>query len=67
MTIHKAKIEIGTPETGYRQKEAGELPFIGSIPFGALKATVPDEPGDIQAIRELREFQKERSKQGNRG
>lgn len=63
MTIHKAKIEIGTPETGYRQKEAGELPFIGSIPFGALKATVPDEPGDIQAIRE---FQKKRSKQGNR-
>lgn len=57
MTIHKAKIEISTPETGYRQKEAGELPFIGSIPFGALKA------GDIQAIRE---FQKERSKQEGR-
>lgn len=56
MTIHKAKIEIGTPETGYRQKEAGELPFIGSIPFGALKA------GDIQAIRELREFQKKLSR-----
>lgn len=63
MTIHKAKIEIGTPEMGYRQKEAGELPFIGSIPFGALKATVPDEPRDIQAIRE---FQKERSKQEGR-
>ena len=56
MTIHKAKIEIGTPETGYRQKEAGELPFIGSIPLGALKA------GDIQAIRELREFQKKLSR-----
>lgn len=56
MTIHKAKIEIGTPETGYRQKEAGELPFIRSIPFGALKA------GDIQAIRELREFQKKLSR-----
>lgn len=56
MTIHKAKIEIGTPETGYRQKEARELPFIGNIPFGALKAE------DIQAIRELREFQKELSR-----
>lgn len=56
MTIHKAKIEIGIPETGYRQKEAGELPFIGSIPFEALKA------GDIQAIRELREFQKKLSR-----
>ena len=63
MTIHKVKIEIGTPETGYRQKEAGELPFIGSIPFGALKATVSDEPRDIQAIRE---FQKKRSKQEGR-
>lgn len=62
MTIHKAKIEIGTPETGYRQKEAGELPFIGSIPLGALKATVLDDPGDIQAIRKLREFQKELSR-----
>ena len=61
MTIHKAKIEIGTPETGYRQKEAGELPFIGSIKLIAVFSDADRTDKVIDAVRSaMRERQSAR-------